>query len=124
MHNQKYAPREQPSVICFNCLESGHRLNNYPLSRSTKAVRRCSTMGRQIIYTKGIVKGRIVPPATASNQRNQYQQGKQCQENNSSPQLQRDSTLLQQCPRQVSPTQVHKTAIKFINTPCCKNNYN
>uniref|UniRef100_A0A0E0JLF0 Uncharacterized protein n=1 Tax=Oryza punctata TaxID=4537 RepID=A0A0E0JLF0_ORYPU len=69
----------------------------------------------QRIIVKGTVKGRIVPPATASNLRSQHQQGKQCQ-NNSSPQLQRDNTPLQQCPQPVSLAPVHKTAINSSNT--------
>uniref|UniRef100_A0A0E0L0L4 CCHC-type domain-containing protein n=1 Tax=Oryza punctata TaxID=4537 RepID=A0A0E0L0L4_ORYPU len=69
-------------------------------------------------HLNGTVKGRILPLVTASNLRSQHRQGKQCLGNNSSPQLQRDSTLLQQYQQQVSPAPVHKTAIKFSNTPC------
>uniref|UniRef100_A0A0E0KNV2 CCHC-type domain-containing protein n=1 Tax=Oryza punctata TaxID=4537 RepID=A0A0E0KNV2_ORYPU len=71
----------------------------------------------QRVIVKGTSKGSIVPPVTAAKLQNQHQQGKQCQENNSSPQRQRDSTLRQQCPQQVSPALVHKTTINFSNAP-------
>uniref|UniRef100_A0A0E0MDM4 CCHC-type domain-containing protein n=1 Tax=Oryza punctata TaxID=4537 RepID=A0A0E0MDM4_ORYPU len=37
---------EQPSVVCFNCLEPGHCLNKCPLPRSTIAARRCFNCGK------------------------------------------------------------------------------
>uniref|UniRef100_A0A0E0KZT0 CCHC-type domain-containing protein n=1 Tax=Oryza punctata TaxID=4537 RepID=A0A0E0KZT0_ORYPU len=137
--NQEHAPREQPSVNCFNYLEPGNCLNKCPLPRPTTVVCRCFNCGetghlsegcpmpkrrypqvtriicstpipqvattpaqrgqietrhtRKAMYTnrhlnvqsppqriivKGTVKGRIVPPTTASNPQNQHQQGKQC----------------------------------------------
>uniref|UniRef100_A0A0D3FKB8 Uncharacterized protein n=1 Tax=Oryza barthii TaxID=65489 RepID=A0A0D3FKB8_9ORYZ len=79
-----------------------------PLPRAAKAVRHCSQVTSTIhdtnrhlkvkpppqrIVVKGTVKGRIVPPATASSLQHQRQQGKQCQETNSSLQLQRGSAV-------------------------------
>uniref|UniRef100_A0A0E0JFH2 Uncharacterized protein n=1 Tax=Oryza punctata TaxID=4537 RepID=A0A0E0JFH2_ORYPU len=49
------------------------------------------------IVIKGTRKVTILREATTPKPQSLHQQGKQCQENNS-PQLQRDSTLLLQCP--------------------------
>uniref|UniRef100_A0A0E0GPJ2 Uncharacterized protein n=1 Tax=Oryza nivara TaxID=4536 RepID=A0A0E0GPJ2_ORYNI len=71
----------------------------------------------QRIVVKGTVKGRIVPPATASSLQHQRQQGKQCQETNSSLQLQRGSTLLCQHPQQVLSASGCPTIVNPSNAP-------
>uniref|UniRef100_A0A0D9Z9G4 CCHC-type domain-containing protein n=1 Tax=Oryza glumipatula TaxID=40148 RepID=A0A0D9Z9G4_9ORYZ len=90
VHNQKPAPRDQASRFCRNCRKPGHCFSDCPLPRAAKAVRRCSQVTSTIhdtnrhlkvkpppqrIVVKGTVKGRIVPPATASSLQHQRQQG-------------------------------------------------
>uniref|UniRef100_A0A0E0P5P4 Uncharacterized protein n=1 Tax=Oryza rufipogon TaxID=4529 RepID=A0A0E0P5P4_ORYRU len=71
----------------------------------------------QRIIVKGTVRGRIVPPAIVSSLQHQRQQGKQCQENNSSLQLQRGSTLLRQHPQQVLSAPGRPTVVSSSNAP-------
>nr|BAC16181.1 hypothetical protein [Oryza sativa Japonica Group] len=132
VHNQKPAPRDQASRLCRNCRKPGHCFSDCPLPRAAKAVHRCSQVtstahdtNRQLnvqpppqwIIVKGTVKGRIVPPATASSLQHQRQQGKQCQETNSSLQLQRGSMLLRQHPQQVLPASGCPTIANPSNAP-------
>lgn len=46
MHTQKHAPRDQPRLICFNCLEPGNHINKCPFPRPKKLVRRCFNYGK------------------------------------------------------------------------------
>nr|CAD39822.3 OSJNBa0079F16.13 [Oryza sativa Japonica Group] len=132
VHNQKPAPWDQASRSCRNCRKPGHCFSDCPLPRAAKAVRRDSQVTStahdtnrhlnvqpppQRIIVKGTVKGRIVPPAIVSSLQHQRQQGKQCQENNSSLQLQRGSTLLRQHPRQASSAPGHPAVVSSSNAP-------
>ena len=132
VHNQKPAPRDQASRFCRNCRKPGHRFSDCPLPRAAKAVRRDSQVTStahdtnrhlnvqpppQRIIVKGTVKGHIVPPAIVSSLQHQHQQGRQCQENNSSLQLQRGSMLLRQHPQQVSPAPGRPTVVSSSNAP-------
>uniref|UniRef100_A0A0E0F577 CCHC-type domain-containing protein n=1 Tax=Oryza meridionalis TaxID=40149 RepID=A0A0E0F577_9ORYZ len=91
VHNQRPAPRDQASRLCLNCRKPGHCFSDCPFPRATKAVRRCSQVTSTIrntnrhlkvqpppqqIIVKGIVKGRIVPPAIVSSLQHQRQQGR------------------------------------------------
>uniref|UniRef100_A0A0E0QN34 Uncharacterized protein n=1 Tax=Oryza rufipogon TaxID=4529 RepID=A0A0E0QN34_ORYRU len=122
VHNQKPAPRDQ----------ARHCFSDCPLPRAAKAVRRYSQVTStahdtnrhlnvqpppQRIIVKGTVRGRIVPPAIVSSLQHQRQQGKQCQENNSSLQLQRGSMLLRQHPQQVSLAPGRPTVVSSSNAP-------
>uniref|UniRef100_A0A0E0PSA5 Uncharacterized protein n=1 Tax=Oryza rufipogon TaxID=4529 RepID=A0A0E0PSA5_ORYRU len=91
---------------------------NHGRSNVARELPKCIIRSLHPEAKQGTVKGRIVPPATASSLQHQRQQGKQCQENNSSLQLQRGSTLLRQHPQQVLSAPGHPTAVSSSNSPC------